>query len=186
MCHKSHQTSSFSSLSLKSPPAKKTHMDILMTHNVVKWLVLWWNLSKNVAKCFGSWQLFDICRGHNFSLVVEIWIRVKRRNSGKSFLTIKNFEDFHQKKPNKWKILSLILWQRKDRVGIRLKISQLLTTAHFLWITFFKIRNIFGIHFFSADFKNFTNKRGFSYLTSEGRVEAMGGGWAPNGGCTEN
>ena len=68
-----------------------------MTHNVVKWLVLWWNLSKNVAKCFGSWQLFDICRGHNFSLVVEIWIRVKRRNSGNSFLTIKNFEDFHQK-----------------------------------------------------------------------------------------
>ena len=104
----------------------------------------------------------------------------------KFVLNDKELWRFSSEKPNEWKILSLIWWQRKDRVGIRLKISQLLTTAHFLWITFFKIRNIFGIHFFSADFKNFTNKRGFSYLTSEGRVEAMGGGLAPNGGCTEN
>ena len=149
-------------------------MDILMTHNVVKWLVLWWNLSKNVAKCFGSWQLFDICRGHNFSLVVEIWIRVKRRNSGNSFLTIKNFEDFHQKKPNEWKILSLIWWQRKVRVGIRLKISQLLTTAHFLWITFFKIRNFFWNSFFLRRFQELYQQKGL-FVSDVGRKGGSNG-----------
>ena len=147
-----------------------------MTHNVVKWLALWWSLSKNVAKCFGSWQLFDICRGHNFSLVVEIWIRVKRRNSGNSFLTIKNFEDFHQKNLINEKFFHLFYGREKTGWELDWKYHNCWQLHISSESPFSKSEIFFGIHFFSADFKNFTNKRGFSYLTSEGRVEAMRGG----------